>query len=436
MTTASAHTPWRLHVAVNLLYLGFQFQDAALFTIILPLIVLRLAGTSHVAMYATLATVATAVGTLTPSAAGWLSDRVQRTGVARPAQMAAIVVLDIIALAIIAGASSPVMLGAGVAIAAISVAGGETVYQAILPEVIERPDWGLSTGVRGAVTLVGATIGFLAAGYFSPADAILANAVILVLTSVSLMWIPRRTAAHEVAHRPIVTDRRDLVVMMIVRGFMVLGMGLFVTYGVYFFHDVLRVTDAPERAGITAITALAGAVISSLLCGVLPNRVDRRHVVAAAGCAMGAAGFGFAFDPNPSDLIACAAILGVGLGAIYSAGFVLVLSALPSATDIGRDLGHWATISGLPAIAAPALGALILAHAHDRAPGYEAVFGSASVAFALAGLSALAVRRHNVTAPSASHPPGRPARRRCERAGSRRYRTSTTRCRCRAHRRR
>lgn len=398
MTHSRRRFGLREHLAVNALCVAFQFQDTALFSVIVPMIVLELVPHAHVLALASLATLATAVGTLTPAAAGYLSDRGKRAHVSRRVQTALVVGLDVLALTVIATTRSAVTLTVAAMVAALAVVAGETVYQAILPEVVPRPRWGFSTGVRGALTLVGAAIGLIAASSLPSMTAIFVNAAFLAAGSLTMFGIPPdRDAVTDVTQRPVARGRRDLFVTMILRGFMVLGIGLFTTYGLYFFHDVLRVADAPLRTGLTALVALVAAVISSVGSGVVADRVDRRHVVAAGGMLMGVASLGFAFNPEPNALLYYAALLGIGLGAVYVAGFALTLGAVPDAANFGRELGLWATLSGLPAIVAPALGGFILALFHHAPNGYRALFISAGISFALAALSALFVRRRVAT---------------------------------------
>jgi MFS family permease len=63
--------------------------------------------------------------------------------------------------------------------------------------------------------------------------------------------------------------------------------------------------------------------------------------------------------------------------------------------DVGRDLGIWATLSGLPAIAAPAMGAFIIKHGETPALGYRWLFITASIAVALGSATVLKVRKKN-----------------------------------------
>jgi MFS family permease len=385
----------RSHIAVNALCLAFQFQDATLLSIIVPAIVLHLTPRTHVATFSALATISIAVATLTPTVAGWHSDRrKRRTGASRRVQTAIVLGLDVLALSVIAIAHALPILTIAVAVAAFALASASTIYQAILPEVVPRPLWGVSTGVRGTFTLLGATIGLVAASTLPPSIALGVNALLLALSAFTLIGIPPRLdlgAASE--HGVALRDRRDLYITMIMRGFMVLGMGLFSTYILYFFSDVLHATNAPLRTGLTAIAALAGAVVSSVLSGILSDHLDRRLLVIGGGMMMAAASLGFALVPALYLLFLYAGLFGIGLGAVFAVGFALALDAVPGVANYARELGVWTTVSGIPAIFAPSIGAVVLAHYGYDAGGYRVLFVIASITFVLGSVSALSVRK-------------------------------------------
>jgi MFS family permease len=389
----------RSHLAVNALCVAFQFQDATLLSIIVPAIVLHVAARTHVATFAALATISMAISTLTPIAAGWHSDRrKRRSGASRRLQTAVVLGLDVLALSAIAITQSLLLLTVAIAVAAFALASASTIYQAILPEVVPRPLWGVSTGVRGAFTLLGATIGLIAASALPTSIAVFVNAALLALSAFTLIGIPARLDLAQVStHGPAVRGRRDLVVTIVMRGFMVLGMGLFSTYILYFFSDVLHAANAPTRTGLTAIAALAGAVVSSILSGIVSDRIDRRFIVVGGGMMMAAASLGFALVPAVYLLFAYAGLFGIGLGAVFAVGFALALDAVPEGRNVGRDLGVWTTLSGIPAIFAPTIGAAVLARYGSDASGYRVLFIVASMSFALGAVMTLLVRKPGAT---------------------------------------
>jgi Na+/melibiose symporter-like transporter len=296
-------------------------------------------------------------------------------------------------------ANSATTLAVAVGTAALAISVTSTFYQALLPEVVPRRAWGISSGVRGAFTLVG----LLVAALLHPRWPLATAAAIVALGSITLAAIPDKPIDNQLEpeHPGIPRDRHDLFVTMIARSLLLLGMGLLNTYILYFFHDVMHV-NAPLRTGITAAGALAGAILSSIIAGIISDRVDRRYVVAAAGIPMTIAGLGFALAPTPSALVLYAALFGFGYGAVFSVGWALALESIPEMGDVGRDLGLWSTLSGLPAIAAPALGAFLIAHGTTPTDGYRLMFAVASLCFAASSLTVLLVRKRK-RASAAAH---------------------------------
>ncbi len=395
----------RDHAAVNALWLGIQFQDAALLAIVVPALVLRLAPGNHTAVLALLATLAALAVALVPPLAGALSDRARRAGGDRRKETALALGADALALVAMGFAASTAALGFGLVVATIALTAGSTIYQALLPEIVPRRAWGLASGVRGAMTLLGTIAGLIAAALLPPERALFAIAAAVLLATTSLVAVPRERAGEMNGARSgggpahaVVRDHHDLIVTLIARGWIVLGMALLNTYVLYFFHDVLGVRDASLRTGLVAGAALVGAIGSSIWTGTLSDTVDRRIVVALSGVPMTLAALGFALAPNPSAILLYAVLFGLGFGGVFSVGWALALDAVPELGDVARDLGIWATLSSLPAIAAPALGGYIIAHAATPGAGYRIMFALAGASFALGSLTVLRVRKRPVRA--------------------------------------
>ncbi len=88
-----------------------------------------------------------------------------------------------------------------------------------------------------------------------------------------------------------------------------------------------------------------------------------------------------------------AALFGLGFGGVFSVGWALALDAIPEIGDVARDLGVWGTLSSLPAVAAPGIGAWIIAHGATTADGYRWLFAAAGACFAIGSLWVLRVGR-------------------------------------------
>ncbi|MDQ6944094.1 MAG: MFS transporter [Candidatus Eremiobacteraeota bacterium] len=375
---------------MNALWVGIHFQDTALVAIVVPAIVLRLAPHDHTAVLAMLATFVYVAVAVVPPVAGWLSDRARRRGGDRRRETALALLVDVLAIGAMAFAASVGAVGAALVAATIAITAAQTIYQALLPEVVPRAAWGTSSGARGVMTLAGTVLGLLAAALLPPQLALFAMVAVMVVAALSLAAIPAPAAGAPTPHATI-RDRHDLTVTLFARGWIVLGMTLLNTYVLYFFNDVLGARDASLKTGLVAGSALVGAIVSSVLAGKLSDRFDRRWVVALSGVPMTLAATGFALVPEPQLIFVYAGLFGLGFGGVFAVGWALALDTIPELGDVARDLGVWGTLSNLPSIAAPAIGGWIIVHGATPADGYRWLFASAGLCFAIGSLVVLRV---------------------------------------------
>jgi MFS family permease len=390
----------RDHVAINALWVGVHFQDAALMSIIVPALLLQLAPGKHTYVLAVLSTLV-AIGTaIVPPLAGALSDRLRRRGGDRRLQTAIVLGIDTLALLAMARASSIVDLGAATVIATTSLVSGSVVYQVLVPEIVPRRFWGTAAGHRGAMTLVGTIVGLLLGALLPPRQALLAAAGGVVVSALTLLFVPASPAfaAAERHEGPHVRDRHDLIVTLIARAWIIMGMTLLNTYVLYFFHDVLGLRNASLNTGLVAGAAMVGAVASSVVAGIFSDRFDRRLVVCLSGLPMTLAALGFALAPDMRVVFVYAALFGLGYGGVFAVGWALALDSVPELGDVARDLGIWGTLSNLPMVIAPAIGAAIITSGATVSYGYRWLFATAGACFLLGSLTVLAVRKPN-TAP-------------------------------------
>ncbi len=378
-------------VHLNALWLPLNVQDAALMAIAVPAALVTLAPKNHVVALAVLASLQSVSAMLVPPVAGWLSDRRRRAGGGRRTWVAVGLLINVIGLVALAYAGSLWLFTAMLILATgaenIAIAG----YQAMLPELIPRANWGVASGVRGLLTLIGTFIGLASAGLApEPRITFLIIAAVLAIGSLSLLGIDERVVTE--ASHATVRDHYDFIVVFWSRAFLVFGMIMLQTFVLYFFRDVLKVTNATAgTAGLAACAAL-GALISAVYLGILSDRVSRKLVTAAAGLPMAAAAIGFAIAPNPNALLPIALLFGLGFGGVLSAGWALALDSIPELGDVARDLGIWGIASNFPNVIAPLVGGWILVSFHGTRLGYQVVFATAGVCYLAASAIVLKVR--------------------------------------------
>jgi MFS family permease len=374
-----------------------HFQDAALMTILVPALLLTLAPQRHTQVLAVLSTIA-AIGTaIVPPFAGAISDMGRRRGGDRRVQTAVILAIDTVALLVMAQVATIAGLGGAVVVATIALMSGSTVYQVLLPEIVPRQFWGAAAGFRGAMTLVGTIIGLVIAALLPARQALLVDAAGVALSALTLLFVPASPpyVARVAGGGAKIRDRWDFGVTMIGRGWIVLGMTLLNTYVLFFFTDVLGIKNASFNTGLVAGAAMIGAVASSVVAGVLSDKLDRRLVVCLSGLPMALAALGFGLFPNANIIFVFSALFGLGYGGVFSVGWALALDAVPELGDVARDLGVWGTLSNLPMIVAPAIGLTIIKHGHTPSDGYRWLFVTASACFLFGSLTVLAVRNAN-----------------------------------------
>jgi MFS family permease len=377
---------------LNALWIPLTFQDAALMTIAVPAALLALAPGAHVAALSALASIAAAAAMLVPPLAGWFSDHLRRGGGQRRAFVAAGLAIDVAALVALAFAHTLFAFGACLVLAVMGANVALAAYQALLPEIVPRAQWGAVSGVRGAVTLLGTVLGLVAAGAApTPSVTFLAAAVVVAVCSVSLFaireveWTP-----PEHAH---VRDWHDFLVVFAARALVFFGLILLQTFVLYYFRDIQRLPNPSAGTAIAAFCTMIGATGSSIYLGILSDRAPRKIVTAVAGIPMAIAAIGFAIAPAPQWIFLYAFLFGIGFGGVLSSGWALAMDSIPAMSDVARDLGLWGIATNLPNVIAPLVGGWLIGVFHGARDGYQAVFGLAGFSFALASLTVLRVGR-------------------------------------------
>jgi MFS family permease len=375
---------------LNALWIPLAFQDAALLAIAVPAQLLHLVPHDYRTVLAALSSGSSVAAMLVPPLAGWFSDHLRRDGRSRKLVVAFGIALNVIALVGLALARDLgyFSLFLVVAIAAANVA--LAAYQALLPDIVPRAQWGVVSGIRGAATLVGAVLGLSIAGELpDPHFTFLATAAILAIFSFTLFGVTEGPPSEPV--RAHVRDWHDFRIMFGARAGVFFGLTLLMTFVLTFFHDVLHVSNPASRTGLVGLCSLAGALISSVWLGVVSDRVPRRIVVSLSGVPMTLAALGFAFAPNPDWMLPFATLFGVGFGGVLSTGWALAMDSIPELSDVARDLGIWGIATHVPNVVAPLVGGGVLAVFAGSRVGYQIVFGIAGLSFASTALLVLRI---------------------------------------------
>lgn len=380
-------------VFLNFLWLPLTFQDTALLTIAVPATTVRLAPANHVFVLSALASIAALATMIVPPLSGWLSDARRRRGGSRRSFVIAGIAIDVAALVGLGYANSLPVFAVLIVVATMGSNVALSAYQAVLPESVPRRQWGVVSGIRGVSTLAGSIVGFAIAGLApSPQITFLAAAAAMALGALSLFGIREGAYADEEEHAQ-VRDWHDFFIVFAARILVFFGLTMLQTFVLYYFRDVQRVDNPSAGTALYAFATIGGAVLSSVVLGLLSDRAPRKIVTACAGGSMAAATIGFALAPQLRSLLPFAVLFGIGFGGVLSSGWALAMDAIPKLRDVGRDLGLWSIATSLPNVVAPLVGGALIELFHGGRGGYQAVFAVSGFSFALASLAVLRTGR-------------------------------------------
>jgi MFS family permease len=378
---------------LNALWIPLTFQDAALITIAVPAVLLKIVPNDYVAVNSTLGSLMAVAAMIVPPFAGWLSDHLRRRGGSRRPFVAVGVAIDVAALAALPYAHSLLVFGALLILATAGANVALSAYQALLPETVPRRNWGAVSGVRGAMTLAGTALGLGIAGWApDPQYTFFAAAAIMAVGGLSLFGI--HDGVYESAEHAKVRDWHDFMVVFAARALVFFGLILLQMFVLFFFRDVQKVVDPSAGTALYAFSTLLGAVASSVVLGILSDRAPRKLVTALAGIPMAIAAIGFALAPELRWMLPFAVLFGIGFGGVISSGWALAMDSIPELGDVARDLGLWGIATNLPNVVAPLVGWWLISLFHGTRAGYQAVFGLAGFSFFLASLAVLRVGRN------------------------------------------
>lgn len=383
---------WRSLIFVNIYWLPIALQDAALLAIAVPADLLHLDPTGYRSTYAYFVATLAFVNAIVPVFGGALSDYLRRTRGTRGPLAIAGGVFNVIGLALMPSAHSLWDLGWYLVIATFGLSISTAAYQAMLPEAIARESWGLASGVRGAITLVGTVTGLAIAGTLSPNTVFFVSAGLVTLGAASVFLVRETVPPEESGDRAHIRDYHDFIIVFLARGVVTLGLTLLMTFVLFFLKDALKVGNPSFGTGAVGLAALFGAALSAIGSGRLSDLITRKYVVVAAGIPMTLAAIGFAIFPHENLLFVFALLFGLGYGSLISTGWALALDSIPQLRDVARDLGIWGLATHIPSIIAPLVGGAILTHYNGSFFGYRVLFVLAALSFFLGSLVVLGVR--------------------------------------------
>jgi MFS family permease len=391
-------------IVLNAYWIPLNFQNAALLTIAVPAALLRFRGIDYVSELALLASLVAVISMVVPPVAGEISDRLHRAGSPRRWVILLGAAVNAGALLWMIAAPAPNVFALAVVVATLGQNVSAAAYSALIPEIVPREDWGAASGYQGVGTLVGTIAGLVVASIATASTTLLAAAIVVVAGALTVLATPEgRFVEGEHAH---VSDWANFAIAFTSRFWTFFGLVMLNTFVLYFFRDVLKVSNPSAGTGFVGVMAMVGALVSSVLMGYLSDRVPRKWVVALAGVPMTLAAVGFALVPQERWILIFAIFFGLGYGAFVSTGWALAIDSVPKLGNVARDLGIWGIAANLPAIFAPQVGKWILGSYATPLSGYRALFVAAGLSFALGSIVVLWTgrRKQAATLPASGGP--------------------------------
>lgn len=398
----------RRQLALSALWLGLNFQSSALLPIVVPAQLILLVdrgavGTADQALVLSgLSIAAAAIAVVVTPLAGDMSDRLMRKTGTRRRLILTGIALGVAGQVGLAATAPPLLFLAGFAVMQVGTNAATAAYQGLLPDVVPGSQRGSASGWLGFMTLIGSALSLAVAGVALGdvsqgshlAAAVergsiefyaVAAAVLLVTGAITVVGIdqrrPTRAESTQRAWAEVLRHRPFLIVFA-ARALVMIGLTLFLTYIEYYLAQVNGATRFVGATVAIALLALGGALATSLVMGIVSDRMPRVKVVIMANASMALAAVAFVVLPAGAPLAPLGILFGLGYGAYLSVDWALAIDSLPGITSSARDLGIFTISINLPTLIAPLLGGLVIVAAGAAgAPGlaYRLVFTLAAV---------------------------------------------------------
>jgi MFS family permease len=182
------------------------------------------------------------------------------------------------------------------------------------------------------------------------------------------------------------------------RALVTLGIFSILPFMELYFRDVVRTKDAGAASAFWLLAVIAGAIIPSIVGGVLSDRTGRRKLFVYISSAIQAVAVSvllFGLVRSLTVLYVLGILYGIGYGAYYAVDWALACDVLPNREEAaGRDMALWHVSFTLPQVLAPAIlagflhflnqpGHLLLGISSGHDLGFRFIFGSAALWFIL-----------------------------------------------------
>ncbi|MEU9106075.1 MFS transporter [Streptomyces xanthophaeus] len=313
-------------------------------------------------------------------------------------------------LALLGNVTTALLVGIGWCLVQATMNVYQAAVTAIVPDRVPAVRRGTASALVGLGLPIGGTVGVLVAsqtaehlrtGYLVFGAIIAAAALLLTSFCRDLP----RTGAQ--THAPAVPKRAQLAAFLsalanhdfrwafIGRALMVLGYFSVVGYQLYILDDHIALPAGmtpPAAMAVLTPVSMAAMAVSTVLGGLLSDRLDRRKVFVGVSAAL--AGLVMVvpvISPTWTGMLVFSALNGLAFGCFMAVDTALVTLVLPRAEDAARDMGVLNIANAGPQIIAPFVASAVV----TALGGYTPLFlvgGALSLIGALAILPIRSVR--------------------------------------------
>ncbi|MBI3739060.1 MAG: MFS transporter [Chloroflexi bacterium] len=299
-------------------------------------------------------------------------------------------------------------------------------FSALIPDVVPPDQRGSASGWYGLMSMLGNAVGAVAftfmfthngvtnltAIYYAVAGALIFGMLGTVLfvkePPVTQKLPPFRWGEF---FRGVMEPLRDHDFRWVfwTRFLMVMGTFTVQEFLQYFMRDVVKdfslfgkviASNAETAASFFLAGLLLGAIVSSLLAGVLSDRFGRKFMVYVSSALQAIVPIIFIFFAPFGLVIALGLVFGLGYGAYQAVDWALASDVLPSQEDYAKDMGVWHVAMTFPQVIATPIAGFMLdnfqrAGAQSGAPnlGYTAIFSLAVLYFVLGTVLVRKIRK-------------------------------------------
>ncbi|WP_030779745.1 MFS transporter [Streptomyces sp. NRRL S-920] len=372
--------------------------------VLLPLQIEQIDKADKVALLGLVSGVSAVFATLFNPVAGALSDRSGR----RNPWILGGGLAAVGAMALLGGAGTVLLVTIAWCVGQAVMNVFQAALTSVVPDRVPLSARGRASAAVGLGMPIGSTIGALLGSAFADrlGTGYLVLGAFVALSAVLFTSFAREKPLPAVARAEQVPLKRQFAAFLsalrhhdfrwafIGRALLVLGYFCVFGYQLYILQDhiVLPPGIEPEAAiAILAPVNAAAMALSTVVGGVLSDRLDRRKLFVALSAVISAVALTVpALSPTWPAMLVFAVLNGLGFGCFMAVDNALVSMILPSAEDAARDLGVLNMAQAGPQILAPFVASVIVSLCGGgQGGGYTALFLAGAV---LSLLGALAVR--------------------------------------------